>query len=25
VRTDWLTIRDGAGDGAARLDLATGT
>jgi HAD superfamily phosphoserine phosphatase-like hydrolase len=25
VRTDWLTIRDGAGDGAIRLDLATGT
>lgn len=25
VRTDWLTIRDGAGDGAVRLDLATGT
>lgn len=25
VRTDWLTIRDGAGDGATRLDLATGT
>lgn len=25
VRTDWLTIRDGAGDGVIRLDLATGT
>jgi len=25
VRTDWLTIRDGAGDGLIRLDLATGT
>ena len=25
VRTDWLTIRDGARDGAVRLDLATGT
>ncbi|HEV8508925.1 MAG TPA: HAD-IB family phosphatase [Gemmatimonadales bacterium] len=24
VRTDWLTIRDGAGDGVIRLDLATG-
>jgi len=24
VRTDWLTIRDGAGDGVMRLDLATG-
>jgi hypothetical protein len=24
VRTDWLTIRDGASDGAVRLDL-TGT
>ena len=25
VRTDWLTIRDGADDGVIRLDLATGT
>ncbi len=25
VRTDWLTIRDGASDGVIRLDLATGT
>jgi len=25
VRTDWLTIRDGASDGAVRLDLASGT
>ncbi|HWC73924.1 MAG TPA: HAD family hydrolase [Gemmatimonadales bacterium] len=25
VRTDWLTIRDGASDGVVRLDLATGT
>lgn len=25
VRTDWLTIRDGASDGVTRLDLATGT
>ncbi len=24
VRTDWLTIRDGASDGAVRLDVATG-